>query len=54
MEDLTIDEMREVSGGLGLESGGLAIIAIGLATAATAGFGLAIGGALLYVSYRMR
>jgi len=54
MQDLTIDEMQEVSGGLSFETGGLAIMALGIGGGiATGGFGLAIGGALLYLSTRM-
>ena len=49
MRELTAREMDQVQGGLGLEAAGLAIIGLGFLTPVTAGFGLAIGGSLLYL-----
>jgi hypothetical protein len=50
MRELKAEELNDVSGGLDWDSGGLAIISIGMAGGpATALFGFAIGGAMLYV-----
>jgi hypothetical protein len=50
MRELRTEELDDVSGGLGWNSGGLAVMSIGLAGGpATALFGFAIGGAMLYV-----
>lgn len=46
-------EIEEVNGGMNdWTAGGIAIIGLGIAgTIATGGFGLAIGGAMLYLGY---
>lgn len=53
MRELTLIEMEQVSGGLSdFQSAGIAVIGLGLAGGpVTAGFGLAIGGAMLYVGH---
>jgi len=53
MRKLNSVEISQVSGGLNWGEGGLAIIALGFAGGpVTAGFGLAIGGSMIYTSYR--
>lgn len=55
MRNLSSTEIEQVSGGLGPETGGVAIIALGAsATLATGLFGLAVGGALLYLAFKSR
>ena len=50
MRELSLNEIENVSGGLSASDGGIAIIALGLAGGvATGGFGLLVGGALLYL-----
>ena len=53
MQELTMKEIEEVNGGMNdWTAGGIAIIGLGIAgTIATGGFGLAIGGAMLYLGY---
>ena len=51
LRELSLDEIDMVSGGLDAETGGLTIIALGIAGGVSTGlFGLAIGGALLYLA----
>jgi hypothetical protein len=52
MQELTVDQIGSVSGGMAsFTEGGIAIIGIGALTVATFGFGLAVGGACLYLGY---
>lgn len=52
VRELSADELSAVSGGLGFTDGGLAIMGLGFAGGpATAVFGLAVGGACLFVGY---
>lgn len=54
MRELNKEEVAQVSGGLDMETGGLAIIGLGLAGGPATGlFGLAVGGAMLYTAYRL-
>ncbi|WP_201315134.1 hypothetical protein [Dyella sp. EPa41] len=52
MKELNLEEINEVSGGLGWSDGGVAIISLGFAGGpATGAFGLLVGGACLIVGY---
>ena len=52
MRELNRQEIQQVSGGLNWTEGGVAIIGLGIAGGpVTAGFGLAVGGAMLYTGY---
>ena len=55
MRELTTEEVTQVSGGkIDWETGGLTIIAISMGSGVTAGFGVPIGLAMIYVGMRMR
>lgn len=50
MQELTVNEVDAVSGGLTFSEGGMAIIGLGFCGGpATAAFGLLVGGACLYL-----
>jgi len=51
MRDLTVSEVEEVSGGITAGEAGLTIISLGFFSPVTMGFGLAIGGALIFSEY---
>ncbi|MBV7306457.1 hypothetical protein ACQR5T_14480 [Xanthomonas oryzae pv. oryzicola] len=53
MRELTENEIKQVDGGLSdFTEGGMAVIGLGIAGGlATGGFGLLVGGAMLYVGY---
>ena len=52
MQELTVNEVNEVSGGLSFTEGGVAIIGLGFVGGpATAAFGLLVGGACLLVGH---
>ena len=53
MRDLTVSEVKEVSGGISWAEGGLAIIALGFSSPVTALFGAAIGGSMLFIDYQI-
>jgi hypothetical protein len=48
MRDLTVSEVEDVSGGITEGEAGMAIISLGFLSPVTIGFGLAIGGALIF------
>ena len=52
MRELTVEGMQQVDGGLDWDTGGLAVIGLGLMTPTTALFGLTIGLSMLYVDYK--
>jgi hypothetical protein len=55
MNELNINEMEEVFGGLSFTEGGAAIIGLGFVGGpATAAFGLLVGGACLFVGHYQR
>lgn len=55
MRELTEQEVEQVSGGLDWGDGGTAVIAIGFVGGpATALFGMAVGGAMLYMDYKLQ
>ncbi|MCH7743889.1 MAG: hypothetical protein IIB71_14635 [Proteobacteria bacterium] len=54
MRELTSTEVGKVSGGLDWDTGGALIISLGALTPVTFGFGLAIGGAMLFIDFYRR
>ena len=53
MRDLSVSEVKEVSGGIGWGGAGLAIITLGFMSPITLGFGLAIGGSMLFIDSQL-
>ncbi len=53
MNELTINEIEQVSGGMDdWTSGGIAVLGLGFAGGpVTAGFGLAVGGSMIFIGY---
>lgn len=56
MKEMNNDEIKAVSGGMNdWTSGGIAVIGLGLAGGpATGVFGLAVGGAMMFVGYALQ